>query len=255
MKGKNQYQLNQEIEKFLIDKDSRKESYSKADIDFIQQYEGAGSQASNGAKGQGLLYEFYTPDYICGYMCRLAYKYGYDGGYILEPSIATGRMIEPFPDKSKVVGFEINPITKRICEKSYPEALVFNKYFETAFLKPPRFKENLKGNQTTWLDQYPFSLVIGNPPYGIYTNLYSGYFNHPKFRQIEHFFMYNGLRMLKKDGLLVYITSSNFMRNWITYNDAKEDIFSVGEFVDAYRLPAVFKNSEVPVDILIFRKK
>lgn len=253
-KKKNQFELNLEIEQFIKEKDKKKQTYSKSDIDYIQQYEGAGGLASKGAKGSGLLHEFYTPDYICDYLYKFALKYGYDGGTILEPSIATGRIIEPFKDKSKIVGFEINPVTKRICEITYPEATIYNNYFETAFLDPPRFRIKLK-NKVTWLKEYPFSLVIGNPPYGIYQNLYSAYFAKPKFKQIEQFFMYQGLRMLKSGGLLIYVTSSNFMRNWTTYTEAKEHIFSIADFVDAYRLPAIFKNSDVPTDILIFRKK
>jgi hypothetical protein len=101
----NQYQLNSEIEAFILKKDAKKESYSLADIDFIQQYEGAGGQGSKGAKGEGVLYEFYTPDYICEIMYDLAIRHGYDGGSILEPSIATGRLIKPFPDKSLVYRF------------------------------------------------------------------------------------------------------------------------------------------------------
>jgi hypothetical protein len=73
--------------------------------------------------------------------------------------------------------------------------------------------------------------------------------------QIEQFFIYYGLQMLKKDGLLIYILGSNFLRNGLTYTKAKEEIGKYAELVDAYRLPAVFKNSEVPTDIIVLRKK
>ncbi len=253
--GMNQYQLNKEIETFITKKDSKKESYSKDDIAYIQKYEGAGGQGSKGASGEGLLYEFYTPGYICELMYKLAIHYGYDGEYVLEPSLATGRIIKPFPDKSKVVGFEINPITKRIAEITYPEATIYEGYFETAFLNPPRFTTRIPEKELTWLEQYPFSLVIGNPPYGKYKNKYSSYFRKPRINQIEIFFMYYGLKLLKKDGLLIYLTSSNFLRNGITYNSEKEEIGKIAELVDAYRLPPVFKSSQVPVDIIIMRKR
>lgn len=258
MVKKNQYQLNREIEEFIRDKDSRNESYSGADIDFIQQYEGSGGQGSKGAKGEGVLYEFYTPDYICDLMYELAVRYGYDGGSVLEPSIATGRLIKPIPDKSKVTGFEINPITARICQINYPEAKIHNGYFETAFLKPPRFTERIKPGTVwvpTWLEDYPFSLVIGNPPYGKYTNKYSSFFRNPKMQQIELFFMYYGTLLLRPGGLLVYLTSSNFLRNGISYNSEKGEIGKIADLVDAYRLPPVFRFSEVPTDIIIFKRK
>ena len=254
----NQYQLNKDIEAFIQTKDAKKEPFSKTDIDYIQQYEGAGGQGSKGAKGEGVLYEFYTPDYICDLMHGLAIQYGYDGGSILEPSIATGRLIKPFPDKSKVTGFEINPVTARICELTYPEATIYKGYFETAFLKAPRFTERIRPgsvNIPTWLEDYPFSLVIGNPPYGKYKNRYSSFFKNPKMQQIELMFMYYGILLLKPGGLLVYITSSNFLRNGISYNKEKQEIGRMAELIDAYRLPPVFRFSTIPTDIIVLKKK
>ena len=256
MKKVNQYQLNREIETFIRDKDSRNESYSQADIEFIGQYEGSGGQGSKGATGEGVLYEFYTPAYLVELMWKLAYRYGFDeSGTVLEPSIATGRLITPAPDKSKCVGFEINPVSARIAEITYPGAIIHKGYFETAFLEPERFTKRLTDGRLTWLKEFPFSLVIGNPPYGKYKNKYSSYFPSPKIPQIEQFFMYYGLQLLKPDGLMIYLTSSNFLRNGITYNKAKELIGRFADLLDAYRLPPVFRFSEVPTDILIFKRK
>ena len=76
-----------------------------------------------------------------------------------------------------------------------------------------------------------------------------------KIKQIEMFFMHQSLLLLKPGGLLVFITGSNFMRNDKTYSREKEMIGKYAEFVDAYRMPKVFKNTGVPTDILIFRRK
>lgn len=256
MAGKNQYQLNKEIESFIQGKDKRKENYSLADIEFIQKYEGSGGQGSKGATGEGILYEFYTPDYVVKFMWKLAFRYGFNkSGTVLEPSIATGRLIEPAPDKTKCVGFEINPISARISEISYPGATIHRGYFETAFMQPERFTKRLPLSQLTWLKEYPFSLVIGNPPYGKYRNKYSSYFPTPKMPQIEQIFMYYGLQLLKPGGLLIYLTSSNFLRNGLTYNKAKDEIGKLAELVDAYRLPPVFRFSVVPTDIIVFKRK
>jgi hypothetical protein len=256
MVTKNQYQLNMEIETLIRDKDGRKENYSRADIDFIRRYEGSGGQGKKGATGEGVLYEFYTPFYIVDLMWQLANNHGFDNnGTVLEPSIATGRMIDPAPDKTKCTGFEINPISARIAEICYPGATIFRGYFETAFLEPDRFTRRLPAKQVTWLKGYPFGLVLGNPPYGKYHNKYSSYFPNPKMPQIEQFFMHYGLQLLKPGGLLIYLTGSNFLRNGITYNKAKDEIGKLAELIDAYRLPPVFRFSEVPTDILIFRRK
>jgi hypothetical protein len=256
MPGKNQYQLNKEIESFIREKDMKNESYSLADIEFIQQYEGSGGQGSKGATGEGVLYEFYTPDYLVKLMWELAFHYGFDKmGTVLEPSIATGRLIEPAPDKTKCVGFEINPVSARIAEISHPGATIYRGYFETAFMQPERFTKRLPSNQVTWLKEYPFSLVIGNPPYGKYQNKYSSYFPTPKMAQIEQFFMFYGLQLLKPGGLLIYLVSSNFLRNGITYTKAKDEIGKYAELLDAYRLPPVFRFSDVPVDIIVLKRK
>ena len=256
MAKENQYNLNQRIEQFIQDKDTSGEQYSPEDILFIQQYEGSGGQGNKGAKGEGLLYEFYTPDYIVELMWDLARFYGLDeSGTVLEPSIATGRLIRPAKDYNKCVGFEINPISARIAEISFPGANIYRDYFETAFLQAPRFTTPLR-KELTWLTAYPFSLVIGNPPYGIHKNKYSSYFPEArKLKQIELFFFYQGLKLLKQGGLLIYLTASNFLRNGDSYNEAKEMIGKLAELVDAYRLPPVFKSSEVPTDIIILRRK
>jgi type I restriction-modification system DNA methylase subunit len=251
---KNQVGLNKEIELFIVEKDFNKASFTKADIEFIQQYEGSGGQASKGARGEGILHEFYTPHFIVELMWEIALNYGYKDGPVLEPSIGTGRMILPSKDYSKCVGFEINPVSARIAEVSCPGATIHRGYFETAFLKPERFTTRLK-EDVTWLKEYPFSLIIGNPPYGVYKNRYSSFFPSPSIKQIEIFFMYYGLKLLKKDGLLVFLTASGFLRSGNAYERSKHELEKLCDIVDAYRLPPVFKASKVPVDILVFRRK
>lgn len=251
----NQFELNRKIEAFIHEKDNNKSSYSLEDIAFIQGYEGDGGLGSKGAKGEGLLYEFYTPDYIVNLMWKLAMRHGFDAkGNILEPALATGRFLAPAPFKERCYGFETNAISRRIAELTYPDAKIYPGYFETAFLEPPRYTQRLK-NGITWLEGYPFSLVIGNPPYGKYKNKYSSYFTRPKLHQIELYFMYYGLKLLRPGGLLVFITSSNFLRNGISYQNEKLEIQEIADFVDAYRLPPVFKASQVPTDILVLRRK
>ena len=251
----NQFELNKQIQQFILQKDKNAESYSTADRKFIAQYEGSGGQGSKGATGEGVLYEFFTPDFICELMWKLAYRYGFKaGGSVLEPSVGTGNLLKWAPNNSKCYGFEINPISKRITEILYPDAKIYEGYFETAFLQQPRYTARLK-DKITWLEGYPFSLVIGNPPYGKYKNKYSSYFTRPKMHQIELFFMYQGLQLLKPGGLMVYLTGSNFLRNGITYQSEKLELEKLADIVDAYRLPPVFKFSKVPTDIIVFKRK
>ena len=74
-------------------------------------------------------------------------------------------------------------------------------------------------------------------------------------QQMELYFIYNGLKLLKSDGLLIYITSSNILRNGISYNREKAELAKIADILDAYRLPPVFKSSQVPTDILVFKRK
>jgi len=251
----NQHALNQQIESFIHNKDTKAEPYSEADKVYINQYEGSGGQAKEGARGEGLLYEFYTPEYVVELMWELARNYGYSGGPVIEPSCATGRLFAAAPDKRECVGFEINPVSRRIAQINYPEATIHQGYFETAFLNPPRYFSRLPKSQLTWLPQYPFSLAVGNPPYGIHKNLYSSYFPNPKLGTLEIFFIYYALMLLKPGGVLVYLISSNFLRNGNTYNAAKNELGKIAKFTDGYRLPPVFKSSAVPTDIIVLTKK
>ena len=73
----NQFELNKQIEQFILKKDKNSDSYSTADKKFIAGYSGSGGQGSKGATGEGVLYEFFTPDYICELMWELAYRFGF----------------------------------------------------------------------------------------------------------------------------------------------------------------------------------
>jgi type I restriction-modification system DNA methylase subunit len=232
----------QQIEEIL-----KKDNLTPEDHSLLESYEPN--------EGTNRLYSFFTPVWLCEVMYQLAIKNGFNEatGKILEPAVGTGNFLTVFKHPKNAVGFELDPLNYQIAKKRVPEVQLYNNYFETAFLKEPRFTQVLKS--TTWLSQYPFDLVIGNPPYGKYKNMYSTYFRNLKFKQVEMFFMYQSMRMLKSGGLLVFITASSFMRNNDTYKYEKEMIGKYAEFVDAYRMPKVFKNTAVPTDILIFRKK
>ena len=251
----NQFELNKQIELLIQNKDKAGQGYGLDDKAFIAQYEGSGGQGSKGATGEGVLYEFFTPDFICELMWKLAYRYGFKaGGSVLEPSVGTGNLLKWAPNNSKCYGFEINPISKRITEILYPGVKIYEGYFETAFLQEPRFTARLT-DKLTWLEGYPFSLVIGNPPFGKYKNKYSSYFTRPKMHQIELFFMHYGLQLLKPGGVMVYLTGSNFLRNGITYQSEKLEIEKIADIMDAYRLPPGFKFSKVPTDIIVLKRK
>ncbi|WP_435415033.1 Eco57I restriction-modification methylase domain-containing protein [Polaribacter aestuariivivens] len=237
----------QQIEEIL-----KKEILTSEDHKILENYEPNDST--------NRLYSFFTPIWLCEVMYKLAIKNGFNEatGKILEPATGTGNFLKVLKNPKNCTAFELDKLNCQIAKKRVPEATFYNNYFETAFLKEPRFSlviNEKKEGKPTWLNNYPFDLVIGNPPYGKYKNMYSTYFRNLKFKQVEMFFMYQSMRLLKPGGLLVFISASSFMRNNDTYKYEKEMIGKYADFVDAYRMPKVFKNTAVPTDILIFRRK
>lgn len=242
--------MKKEIEAIL-----EKKFLTKEDMAFLESYEPN--------DGTNRLYSFFTPVWLCDVMYKLAKRNGFDPkkGTVLEPAAGTGNFLTVLENPENCTAFELDKFNYRIAQKRSPKVTLYNQYFETALLQPPRFTSIMQSRSSTtktvptWLDGYPFDLVIGNPPYGKYKNLYSSYFKSLKIKQVELFFMYQGMRLLKPGGLLVFITASSFMRNDKTYEHEKKLIGRYAEFVDAYRMPKVFKNTAVPTDILIFRRK
>jgi len=45
------------------------------------------------------------------------------------------------------------------------------------------------------------------------------------------------------------------LRNGITYQTEKAELEKVCDIMDAYRLPPVFKYSQVPTDIIVLKRK
>jgi hypothetical protein len=211
-------------------------------------------ESEGSTEGKGKLYEFFTPQVVADKMLALAQHYGFKGGNVLEPATGSGRLIKNLKD-TNITAFEISKDNFEILKREFPNAELYNFNFEKAFLKEPRFNTllNRKGTET-WLKGAPFDLVLANPPYGKFSGLYSSYFNFKG--QVEHFFILQTLYLLKKGGLGVYLIPSSFLRNGVTYNEIKKQIFEIAEFVDAYRLPSnIFEKTQIGTDILILRKK
>jgi len=211
-------------------------------------------ESEGSTEGKGKLYEFFTPQVVADKMLALAQHYGFKGGNVLEPATGSGRLIKNLKD-TNITAFEISKDNFEILKREFPNADLYNYNFEKAFLKEPRFNTllNRKGTET-WLKGAPFDLVLANPPYGKFSGMYSSYFNFKG--QVEHFFILQTLYLLKKGGLGVYLIPSSFLRNGVSYNNIKKQIFEIAEFVDAYRLPSnIFEKTQIGTDILILRKK
>ncbi len=225
----------------------------------ILAYEGKGSKGKEFGKDSGILYQFFTPDWLISLMWKLCIHHGFKGGNALEPSCGTGRFMYYAPKDLKIefTGFELEEMLADYAKVVCPEAKIYHGGFETAFLKSVNGFWHKLGNgkhgEDTWLP--PMDLVIGNPPYGQLYDRYNIGAGIKRFGQVEQYFMMQGLKVLKSGGLMCYVTASGFASTYEQYMKTKSEMNNLCTLVDAYRLPNVFKNTNVPTDILIFRKK
>ncbi len=246
-----QHQLNKQIEALIDEKDSKGASFSDEEKNLIRQYTGSGGLLKQGATGRGVLYEYYTPDWLVEQMWQLARMYGYNGGSVLEPSVGTGNFLKHAPETAIVFGFETNHYSARISQVLYPHAHIHEKAFESLF-----FAGNIHLKDK--IDHPLFSLVIGNPPYGEFTGKYAGMGEKKWTGALEYdqYFMLRGLDLLEPGGLMVFVVPSLFIQSEHKYNKTKEKIFQKAEVLKCFRLPqGVFKTTDIGTDIIVLKKR
>ena len=252
-KYKNRYELNKGIESLL----DSKETFTADEKIFMSKYSGYGGLEKYGAKGEGLFHEFYTPDEIVKKMWALAYKHGYSGGNWVESSCGTGRFIKHSPTPEYCTAYEINPYSAKISRILYPEATVYIERFEKLFIKN---NSSVKG-KTQGMQK--FELNIGNPPYKELKGEYFGMGerDYSKASNMVEYFIFRGLDLLEKNGLLIMVVGAEQKNGGVMFldsknNKCKEMIAEKGELVEAYKLPSgIFLDTGVSTEILVIRKK
>jgi len=251
---KNPFEYNKAVEELL---DTKNESFTAEEKVFMSNYSGYGGLEKFGAEGKGLLYEYYTPRLIVEKMWGLAYKYGFNGGNVLEPSCGVGEFIKFAPNKELVTGYEINLYSAKIAAILYPDAQIIKEAFETIFIKNRASIKNKLGGVKK------YNLVIGNPPYGEFGGLYAGMGEkgYTKAENYIDYFISRGLDLLESNGLLIMIVGAEVAAGGKPFlskgtSKAKQDIMEKSILVDAYRLPnGVFDRTDVLSDIIVLRKK
>ena len=169
---------------------------------------------------------------------------------VLEPACGIGHFIAYTHPKANVVGYEINPTAKRICEILYPQATIIGKPFESHF-----FAGNIHTKDQ--FDSQRFDVVIGNPPYGTFTGKYAGLGEkaYTKATQYDHYFITRGLDVLRPGGILCFIIPSAFLQNKSKYTPIKKRISQKAQLMTAYRLPqGMFPTTRIGTDIVVFKK-
>lgn len=254
MNTKSQYQLNKEIEAFVLAKQT---PYTQEEIAYINAYAGYGGMwnfdaqlANTPARG---LYEYYTPVPAIEKMVGLAKKYGFTKGNVLEPSCGVGRFLHYFPmppgvTNQGVTAMEPDEVSYKIAKANFPNANIVNATFNELFVD----RRGKATNPDQWKERY--DLVIGNPPYGQFTGRFT--VEEKKFLKVGtyvEYFILRGLMCLKKGGLLIYIIPSSFLDGKQT--QAKDQIEAIGTLIDAYRLPkSIFDQTDIQTDIIVFKK-
>ena len=261
---KNPYEVNRAIEKLLESKGTDRDEYTPDEIKFISYYSGYGGLEKLGSFSdeelKGLLYEFFTPDEVVRKMWGLAYKYGYGtiaDNSVFEPSVGVGAFLKYAPEDVPVVANEINPVSAKITQILYPEAHVILQPFEKNFIKSNlTIKSKID-------DLQKYSLVIGNPPYGMLKSKFisMGEGDYSMAGNWIEYFITRGLDLLHPGGLLIYIVGAEQFNGGTLFLDSpiskvKRAIFDKAELLDAYRLPRnVFERTGVSSEIIVLKKK
>lgn len=249
----NAYELNKAIEELVS---MRGNDLSAEQKFFISQFSGYGGLEKFGAKGVGLLYEYFTPDAIVQKMWGLAYKYGYSNGAVLEPSSGIGAFLKYVPDQAKAnsLAVELNTDSFKISKILNPAIEHLNAKFETLFIKN---NSSIKGKVTP-----KYHLVIGNPPYGTMGGFEAG-LGEQKYTGAQNYIEYfisRGLDLLYSGGLLIFIVGAETQAGGSPFlmkgnSKIKESIAQKSILMDAYRLPnGVFERTDVLSEIIVLKK-
>ncbi len=129
--------------------------------------------------------------------------------------------------------------------------------FQEAFFTSIEQEQGYQG--LTWVEQAPFDLVISCPWIGKNKYQHPPQLDLPLFMHNHLFYLYYGALLVKPGGLLLAVTSSDFLRSALDsdspYGEAKEKLLNLLSFVHAYRLPNYLsEQTNASCDILVFRK-
>lgn len=241
---KNIKEIREKCRQILKKSDSEITSEDKK---ILAQYEGAGGLGEENASASGVLSEFYTPKKIVKAVWMLADHYAPNAKTVLEPTAGIGRFADNRPKNSFIL-HEQDETAARIAAILHPNAKIINAPFQAQF-----FDETQRVHQKNHkLPQ--FDLVIGNPPYGVYSDKWKGLGEGTDHNRYEEYFIDKGLDSLSDKGLLAFVVPSGFLRT--KQDKIKEKIAEKGNLIDAYRLPnKAFPTTEVGTDIIIIRKE
>ncbi len=216
------------------------------DKKILSQYEGAGGLNESNRSVNGVLNEFYTPQNLVDKVWKLVDHYALDAKTVLEPSSGTGKFANNRA-QNEFTMHEIDDTSARIAKILHPGANVIQGAYQRQF-----FDDGGRVRKANFV-QPKYDVVVGNPPYGKYNDIYKGLGEGKEFDRYEEYFISKGLDALKDEkSVLAFIVPSGFLKS---ANDSQKKILAQkGELIDAYRLPnKAFPTTEVGTDIIVMK--
>lgn len=219
---------------------------TEEDKKILSQYEGAGGINEENRTNAGILNEFYTPNNLVEKVWQIVDAYAPDAKTVLEPSAGVGKFANNRPNNVFTM-HELDETSARINKILHPDANVIQGAYQKQF-----FDEGERFRNLTY-EQPKYDVVIGNPPYGKYSDKYKGLGEGKEFDRYEEYFISKGLEALKdENSVMSFVVPSGFLNS--SNDKIKKLIAEKGELIDAYRLPeGTFPTTKVGTDIILMR--
>lgn len=242
--SKEQKRIRAEIKTLLENKTDKQ--LTLADIELLKLYEGGGGLKEIDVTAAETLNAFYTPHTIILKTWELVDALNPHAKTVLEPSSGIGRFAENRPNNEFTLR-ELDETSSRIARILHPKAEIIQGAFQAQFFD----NNGIARLQNYTLPQY--DVVIGNPPYGLYSGEWKGKGEGKEFSYIDEYFIAKGLESTKEGGTLAFVMPSGFLKR---HNEVLAETLSKDSLlVDAWRLPnGVFPTTDVGTDIVVFKK-
>src|SRR5690625_4189549 len=180
----------------------------------------------------------YTDPMIVRQMWRAMTALGFDGGRVLEPGSGLGTFLGMAPERARMTGVELDPVTAAISRALYPHAEVRGESFAD-----------------TRLPEASFDAAIGNVPFSDVT-LHDPVHN-PTRQSMHNHFIVKSLRLTRPGGMVAALTSQYTMDAQTP--GARREMAMLADLVGAVRLPAGAHRrtagTDVVTDLLILRRR
>lgn len=193
------------------------------------------------AAQESTLTAYYTEQKIIKHIYDALEKFGFHGGNILDPSMATGNFFSMLPENmadSKLYGVEIEPISGHIAKYLYPDADI-----------------QITGFENTQYPEQFFDVVLGNIPFNS-IRVNDSKYNRYHFR-IHDYFLAKSLDKTRPGGIVAIITSKYTLDKTNATN--RKYLAQKAELIGAIRLPdSAFQQvagTKVTTDILFLKKR